>query len=554
MKNKIFYLIIPTLILSVTFFLQEKKNESVPITIVTRNSYVRMSLDDLISEADLIVAGNVDTIYGSRWNSSDGKKPGGDAVQRLTPDDIIFTDIDFHAAQLLKGDIQQKTVRIRFLGGKVDNVQMMTDEAILEVNKTYLLFLDLDTRGLTADIVPGHYRITGGRFQGVYEIKDDRAISENDEWSLNELIAYIQNSPLSVTSPVLSDTPEIKEVIRVVETAYDVEAEASYSFNTEKFPSVFVNDINRVVAPEKMEFVRFFISNPDLETPGYLDYKIAYYNWWKDSAMRFEDLKEKAGAENREITQEEINALIDSKWGMAPARAENPQRKGQLKFISVEIIGDTASAYVNDGFQVIVLYLVNIDGEWYISGDKENTIFVETFAPVLTPVFTETPSLTDASAGVPTETPYEIPGVLITKTPVNYPSAPVVPVSAISGDISALETRKLIASKLAVIWLDSYTSNDLPDNFQLQEYRINYVDIVKGPLECLPGDYRDEFRIEINFDAKLIDYLHNHWLAGGGNFDFDSMWIVGKSVYPLVFREGDIYTWDGKWDCTISYP
>lgn len=418
MKNKVVLLTISALILSIAFILQTQKNESEPITIVTHGSYIRMSIDDLISEADLIVVGNVDIIYDSRWNTPDGKKPGGDTAKRFTPDNVIFTDIDFHFDQLVKGDFQQETLRIRFLGGKIGDVQMVTDETMLDINKKYLLFLDLDTQGSTAKIIPGHYRITGGGFQGLYEIRDDKAVSANDERNLGELISYIQNSPLSATSPVLSDTPETREVIRVVETAYDIEAEASYSFDTENFPSVFVNNQNHVVSPEKMEFVRYFIGNPDLEAPGYLDYKIAYYNWWKDSTIRFEELKERATAENREITQEEINALIDSKWGLAPARAESPQRKIQLKFISVEIIEDSATAYLNDGFQVIVLYLVKIDGEWYISGDKKNTVFVETIAPVLTPVFTETPSPTEASADLPTETP------TLTETPTETSTIP----------------------------------------------------------------------------------------------------------------------------------
>lgn len=131
-----------------------------------------------------------------------------------------------------------------------------------------------------------------------------------------------------------------------------------------------------------------------------------------------------------------------------------------------------------------------------------------------------------------------------TDKPFIRPSMPVVPLSDISGDTTAPEARILIASRLAVIWLDSYTSKDLPDRIRLQEYRIRYVELVKGPLEHLPGVHSDEFRVEVKFDAKLVDYLYNPWLAGGGNFDFDSMWIVGKPLRPVVFREEDVYTWE----------
>lgn len=72
------------------------------------------------------------------------------------------------------------------------------------------------------------------------------------------------------------------------------------------------------------------MKNPLLKTAGYLDYKIAYYNWWQDSTLRFEALREQAKAENREVTQDEIKAFIDLEWGMAPARAESPEKKGSF--------------------------------------------------------------------------------------------------------------------------------------------------------------------------------------------------------------------------------
>ncbi len=266
-----------------------------PITIISNPSYVRMSLDEIIYESDLIVIGNVNTIYASRWNTPDGKRPGGDSSQRFMPGDVIFTDMDFSITQLIKGDAQQKTARIRTLGGVVDEVQMTADKIIPELNKTYLLFLDLDTLGSTAEIIAGHYWITGGGFQGLYEIVDNKAVSTNDEWTLGGLIAYIQNSPLSAAFPNLPDTPESRKIMQLLETAYDIEAEAAYSFNTEKFSSVFVNDPNRKVNPEKLEFIKFFTNNPELKVAGYLDYKTAYYNWWSDSTLRFEALKEKPG-------------------------------------------------------------------------------------------------------------------------------------------------------------------------------------------------------------------------------------------------------------------
>ena len=180
--------------------------------------------------------------------------------------------------------------------------------------------------------------------------------------------AYVENSPSSAVSPYIPNTVEVQEIIQTVETAYDIEAEAAYDFNTERISSVFVNDLRFEVNPDKLEFIRAFTYNSSLERAGYLDYKTAYYNWWNDSTLRFEALKEKAQAENREIAQDEINSLIDSKWGMAPARAKSPNREIILQFISVNLDGDLATIYLHTGYQVVIISLVQVDGKWYVAG------------------------------------------------------------------------------------------------------------------------------------------------------------------------------------------
>ena len=71
------------------------------------------------------------------------------------------------------------------------------------------------------------------------------------------------------------------------------------------------------------------------------------------------------------MTQDELKALIDSewaeKWGLAPARAESPERKISLRFISINVVNDMAVVYLHDGFRVVILYLSRIDGQWFIS-------------------------------------------------------------------------------------------------------------------------------------------------------------------------------------------
>jgi hypothetical protein len=88
----------------------------------------------------------------------------------------------------------------------------------------------------------------------------------------------------------------------------------------------------------------------------------------------------------------------------------------------------------------------------------------------------------------------------------------------------------------------------------LQEYRILSARVYDNQyLQCLPGTHEDEFRAEITFSFKVVDRLYNPWNAGGGNIgDDDPLWTIGKTVNPLVFRDGDVYTWVWDWSCTSA--
>jgi len=353
--------------------IRESKRE--PIEITVSASLRELTIDDLIEEAELVIVGAVDTVLPSKWKTADGKIPNNFTAREIIESDLsIFTDTLISINQIIKGNYDETIVRVRSFVGEVDQVRFVSsDEPTYEQGQVYLLFLRRDF-GPTQIVDPGDY-IPVNAIDGVYKVVNGNAISVDDEWIFDELVAYVKDSPLSTSTINIPDTPESQEVIQKIETAYDIEAEAAYSFNTEKFSSVFFNDPRYEISPEEIEFIREFTHDPSLVTAGYLDYKIAYYNWWKDSALRYQALKEKAKAENREITQNEIKPFIDSKWGMAPAQEESPIREISLRFISVNVKDDMAIVYLDDGIRIINLAVVLIDNQWYIAGEKRVSLF-----------------------------------------------------------------------------------------------------------------------------------------------------------------------------------
>ncbi|MBI3174585.1 MAG: hypothetical protein HYZ25_12745 [Chloroflexi bacterium] len=167
-----------------------------PIHFGVNGSYEAMSLDDMIENSDAIIIGQVKIVYPSQWTTSDGELPSGFTYKKVIQEGLaIITDYEFAVEQTLKGGSEQDAIRIRKGGGAVGQDSMTVNGDVpLEMDKTYLFFLSLDTKGATANIGPEHYWISGGDMQGLYRIVDEKAISgTGDEWGLDDLVAYIQS-------------------------------------------------------------------------------------------------------------------------------------------------------------------------------------------------------------------------------------------------------------------------------------------------------------------------------------------------------------------------
>ncbi len=166
-----------------------------PLIITESGAYRKLSIDDKINEAEIIVIGEVKTVLPSRWDSPDGKGPNVITPQSIFEADLsIFTDSLISVEQVLKGDVKdQAVIRVRSYSGEVDNVKWEDDsQPAFENGQTFLLFLKENT-GPTKNVDPGAYMSING-ISAIYTISGDTAASIDDTWVVSELIAYIENS------------------------------------------------------------------------------------------------------------------------------------------------------------------------------------------------------------------------------------------------------------------------------------------------------------------------------------------------------------------------
>jgi hypothetical protein len=169
----------------------------------------------------------------------------------------------------------------------------------------------------------------------------------------------------------IPNTSDGKLIQEVVKKSYDVEAVAARTFDLSSFPSIFVNDQRGGnLSPTTIDFIRSVSEVVPSSYYGYLDYKIAYYSWWKLGAQKFEALQTKALQENRDLTEDEKKSLIDAKGRVAMPRSQEIQIPIELQFISIELKDDEAIVVFDDGLRTSQMILVKIKNQWYIAGNK----------------------------------------------------------------------------------------------------------------------------------------------------------------------------------------
>jgi hypothetical protein len=179
-------------------------------------------------------------------------------------------------------------------------------------------------------------------------------------------------SPIkSLASAAIPNNEDAKLIQEAIEYSYVLESEAATTFDTSNLIKVFVDDQRGAeLSQEQLAFMQKVTNQPNTRYFGYLTYKTAYYNWWANGAIQMEELQSKAINENRPITKEDIQKIIEASAGLIPpSRSEGDEDKPLIRFHSLTISGDVATVTYDDGPRTNESTLVKIEGSWYIAGN-----------------------------------------------------------------------------------------------------------------------------------------------------------------------------------------
>jgi hypothetical protein len=179
------------IMLLIILFTENQKKE--PVTHTQHDSIETLTIDQKIERAELIVIGKARTTLPSRGLDFKGKESRNPSPEEVFQSGGLFTDTLITIDQTLKGSFDEPIVRVRSFIGETEQVRWVnSSEPSFERGQIYLLFLEKDI-GPTKNVNPGDY-VSVNSNTAVYNIVDGKAISVDDEWVLEELIAYIQNS------------------------------------------------------------------------------------------------------------------------------------------------------------------------------------------------------------------------------------------------------------------------------------------------------------------------------------------------------------------------
>lgn len=190
--------------------------------------------------------------------------------------------------------------------------------------------------------------------------------------------AEVTESILPTTTIPANDesrTPSDEDLlVQTLEKACTIGEQAQWTFNTEEYSKVFINDARYPLSSNTLDYVRDIKNDPSIAGIGYLDFKIAQIFRHQECSLKWKNISEEMQVENREqMTDEEKASLFTSGGRMCPAPTD-PSLKGNVPCIyaiqSMKIEEDTATVVASIGATTDEWYFVKKDGQWYIAGRK----------------------------------------------------------------------------------------------------------------------------------------------------------------------------------------
>jgi hypothetical protein len=178
----------------------------------------------------------------------------------------------------------------------------------------------------------------------------------------------------------IQDTPETREIMVIMEKAYELLAIPFDTLDVNQLSEVFRNDpsyadhLSFAELDELKEYTHKIQGEAALKDFGYLTTMRTKRMNQQHGARLLRGAREKAKAENREVSKEEMRQLTEQNFGMEPYLPDQNEQgkrvpfKRILRYFSLKIEGETAEVCFDDMAKTRRATLMRVNGRWYVTG------------------------------------------------------------------------------------------------------------------------------------------------------------------------------------------
>lgn len=186
------------------------------------------------------------------------------------------------------------------------------------------------------------------------------------------LIALLLLSQQSSADIGVGDHPEFDEITTVMNRAYELFSMPVEKVDIRQFSEVLIDTPDFQLTTEQQDYIEQILGSEAVTGAGYLTAIRAKHVHLQHGAQLLDAAEEKAAAEHRLMTAEEVEAIRLQNYGAYPPSPENPEhlgRKPKLQFMSLEVTDDRAVVVYDSGPALQEAILVRIDKQWYIASN-----------------------------------------------------------------------------------------------------------------------------------------------------------------------------------------
>lgn len=166
--------------------------------------------------------------------------------------------------------------------------------------------------------------------------------------------------------------PSYDEITGVIDKTYDIFATPVEEIDIDRFSEVLIDTPDFRLTAEQQTYIGQILGNDAISRAGYLTAIQARHAHLQHGVRLLKAAQEKADAEGRLVSAEELETIRVQNYGAYPPSLEpldHIGKKPQIRYLSIEASGDLAMVVYDSGTALQEAILRRVGGQWFIASN-----------------------------------------------------------------------------------------------------------------------------------------------------------------------------------------